>query len=137
MNNEMRQLLLALVAELPWLNGIQDPEQYQEALSYAETVSADQSCPSFFVKAIADAVAAYEAAQAEKQLIDRQTGEMQSGVAALITLMNNHKLKNIDLMSELGSASLVSQILNGKRALTVAHMHALAKRFNVPPATFL
>jgi HTH-type transcriptional regulator/antitoxin HigA len=52
-------------------------------------------------------------------------------------LMERHGLTQRDLCPEIGSESLVSLILSGKRNLTVAHMHALAKRFNVPAAAFM
>ncbi|MDN5451459.1 MAG: helix-turn-helix domain-containing protein, partial [Enterobacterales bacterium] len=41
-----------------------------------------------------------------------------------------------DLASEIGSKSLVSMILSGKRSLTIEHIKALSKRFNVRPDLF-
>ena len=60
-----------------------------------------------------------------------------SPVEILRFLMDRHGLTQRDLRSELGSESLVSLILSGKRNLTVPHMHALAKRFHVPAAVFI
>lgn len=60
-----------------------------------------------------------------------------SPVDVLRFLMGQHGLTQRDLGSELGSESLVSLILSGKRNLTVPHMHALAKRFNVPASVFV
>lgn len=60
-----------------------------------------------------------------------------SPVQVLRFLMERHGLTQRDLRPELGSESLVSLILSGKRNLTVAHMHALAKRFHVPAAVFM
>lgn len=60
-----------------------------------------------------------------------------SPVEVLRFLMAQHGLTQRDLRSELGSESLVSLILSGKRNLTVPHMHALAKRFHVPAAVFM
>lgn len=61
---------------------------------------------------------------------------MDSGVALLKTLMEQHQLKAEDLKSELGSKSLVSMILNGSRKLTVKHIEALSRRFGISPALF-
>lgn len=60
-----------------------------------------------------------------------------SPVEILRFLMEQHGLTQRDLRIELGSESLVSLILSGKRNLTVPHMHALAKRFHVPAAVFM
>jgi HTH-type transcriptional regulator/antitoxin HigA len=60
-----------------------------------------------------------------------------SPIDVLRFLMDQHGLTHRDLRSELGSESLVSLILSGKRNLTVPHMHALAKRFHVPAAVFI
>lgn len=60
-----------------------------------------------------------------------------SPVEVLKFLMEQHGLAQRDLCPEIGSESLVSLILSGKRNLTVVHMHALAKRFHVPAAAFV
>jgi HTH-type transcriptional regulator/antitoxin HigA len=51
-------------------------------------------------------------------------------------LMEEHSLKQSDL-PEIGSQSLVSEILSGKRELNVRQIRALAKRFGVSPAAFI
>ncbi|WP_391529921.1 type II toxin-antitoxin system HigB family toxin [Photorhabdus akhurstii] len=56
---------------------------------------------------------------------------------ALRVLMDQYRLSYSDLKEEIGSKSLVSQILSGKRSLTIAHIKALSKRFNVRPDLFL
>lgn len=59
-----------------------------------------------------------------------------SGLDALIYLMEEHELSQSEL-PEIGSQGVVSEILNGKRSLNIRQIKALAKRFNVAPATFL
>ena len=59
-----------------------------------------------------------------------------SGVEALKFLMEEHQLEPTDLPN-LGSPDLVLEILNGKRDLTVKHIHVLAERFQVSPAVFV
>ena len=51
-------------------------------------------------------------------------------------LMQEHGLRQSDL-PEIGSRSLVSEVLRGKRELDVRQIRALAKRFHVSPTVFL
>jgi HTH-type transcriptional regulator / antitoxin HigA len=60
-----------------------------------------------------------------------------SGAEVLSYLMHEHGLKQTDLRHEIGTQGVVSEILNGKRALNVRQIQALAERFQVSPATFL
>ena len=59
-----------------------------------------------------------------------------SGVEMLQFLMEEHQIEPSDL-PEIGSPETVSQILSGKRELTVKHLHALAARFHVSPTVFV
>ena len=58
------------------------------------------------------------------------------GVEVLRLLMEEHQLELSDL-TELGPPSIVLEILNGDRDLTVTHIHALAEMFQVSPAVFV
>lgn len=59
-----------------------------------------------------------------------------SGVEMLRFFMEEHELSTSDF-PEIGSADVVSEILEGKRELTIAQIRALAKRFHISPAVFL
>jgi HTH-type transcriptional regulator/antitoxin HigA len=59
-----------------------------------------------------------------------------TGVEVLRYLMDEHGLTQSDL-PELGSQGVVSEILNGKRALNVRHLRLLAQKFNVSSAVFI
>lgn len=59
-----------------------------------------------------------------------------TGVNVLKYFMEQHNLKQTDL-PEIGSQSIVSEILHGKRKLNINHIKALAKRFNVSPDVFI
>lgn len=59
-----------------------------------------------------------------------------SGVEMLHFFMEEHELSISDL-PELGTAAVVSEILEGKRELSISQIRALAKRFHVSPAVFL
>jgi HTH-type transcriptional regulator/antitoxin HigA len=59
-----------------------------------------------------------------------------SGVDALRFLMSSHGMAQGD-MPEVASQGVMSEILNGKRALNVRQVQALAARFGVPAQVFL
>jgi len=50
--------------------------------------------------------------------------------------IEEHQLTQSDL-PEIGSQGVVSEILNGKRALNMRQVRALAQRFRVSPAVFI
>lgn len=51
-------------------------------------------------------------------------------------LLNRHGLRQRDVAKELGSESIVSEVLSGKRKLNATHIEALSRRFMVSPAVF-
>lgn len=59
-----------------------------------------------------------------------------AGVETLEFLMEQHSLKQSDLVKELGSQSVVSEILSGKRKLNSHQILALSRRFGVSPSVF-
>lgn len=58
------------------------------------------------------------------------------GIELLKVLIQEHDLKQKDLVSIFKTESIVSAILNGKRELTTRHIQELAAFFNVSPAVF-
>jgi len=59
-----------------------------------------------------------------------------SPVEVLMHLMEANNLKQKDLAPLLGSESVVSEVLRGKRELNKHHIERLSKRFGVSPAVF-
>ena len=51
--------------------------------------------------------------------------------------MDQNGFKQKDLVGVVGSKSTVSEILSGKRSLTLQQIRSLANKFNVKPATFI
>ena len=60
-----------------------------------------------------------------------------SGVEALRYLMEENGLSQADLVPQFGSASIVSEVLAGKRRLALAHIQLLAARFGLPSDVFM
>ena len=73
-------------------------------------------------------IAAYEA-----ENLPEITGQ---GVDALIELMRLHQLKQKDL-AHIASQGVISEIINGKRALNLNQIKLLSEQFKVSPLTFL
>jgi HTH-type transcriptional regulator/antitoxin HigA len=55
---------------------------------------------------------------------------------ALRFLMDQHGLKQKDLVDVFGTPSIVSEVLNGKRELNKDHIRRLSERFHVSPELF-
>lgn len=60
-----------------------------------------------------------------------------SGVDTLKFLMDQHELKQKDLIDIFKTPSITSEILHGKRSFTVEHIKKLSKRFGVKAEAFL
>jgi len=51
-------------------------------------------------------------------------------------LMAANQLRQVDLLDVFGTASVVSEVLNGKRELSKTHIQKLSQRFHVSPEVF-
>ena len=60
-----------------------------------------------------------------------------SPAAALQFLMEQRKLRQIDLAEDFGSQSNVSEVLSGKREINARQARSLAARFGVSSAVFI
>lgn len=60
-----------------------------------------------------------------------------SGVRLVKFLMEQNGLRQADLVSEFGSRSIVSDVLNRRRPLAMSHARRLAKRFHLPADLFM
>ncbi|MGK7893523.1 MAG: type II toxin-antitoxin system HigA family antitoxin [Xenococcus sp. (in: cyanobacteria)] len=59
------------------------------------------------------------------------------GVELLKVLITERQLRQKDLVPIFKTESIISEILNGKRQLTVRHIQELAQFFQLSPAVFL
>lgn len=60
-----------------------------------------------------------------------------TGVETLKFLLEQHNLRQIDLIDIFKTQSILSEVLNGKRSLTLEHIKKLSERFNTTPAVFV
>ncbi|EIO1224585.1 helix-turn-helix domain-containing protein [Escherichia coli] len=115
-----------LVNAVPFLGGSDSEDDYREALELVEyLIEEDDTNP--LIDFLASRIAEF----------DKAVAAMPVGVALLRTLIDQHNLTYADLKNEIGSKSLVSQILSGQRSLTISHIKALSARFGVKPEWFL
>lgn len=126
----------ALTKLLPFLSVNPTKEDYHDALDLVEyLIERDPDNP--LIDLLTAKIDRYENASPEFAEFNARVASIPSGVALLRTLMDQHKLMQSDLENEVGKKSLVSRILSGQRSLTLDHMRALAKRFNVPVSAFV
>jgi HTH-type transcriptional regulator/antitoxin HigA len=64
-------------------------------------------------------------------------GESVRPVDTLCSLMEEHKLKQTDMLDIFGSQGVVSQVLNGKREISKAQARRLSERFRLPVDIFI
>jgi HTH-type transcriptional regulator / antitoxin HigA len=111
---------------------IQSDKDYEEAASLADAlldegaIQDDHPHHSLFL-VLSDLIYAYD----QRHYAQASVG----GVDMLRFLMDQHGLKQSEL-PEIGAQSVVSDILSGKRELTVNHIRGLSKRFSISPAAF-
>jgi len=55
----------------------------------------------------------------------------------LSELIEANNLRQKDLIDIFGTPSIVSEVLNGKRGLTIEHIRKLSRRFHVSPEVFI
>jgi HTH-type transcriptional regulator/antitoxin HigA len=65
------------------------------------------------------------------------TVKAASPVEVLNELMEANHLKQKDMLDVFGTASIVSEVLHGKRQLTTEHIRRLSRRFHVSAEVFI
>ncbi|MDE1475794.1 helix-turn-helix domain-containing protein [Xenorhabdus bovienii] len=130
------QAATALIAAVPFLGNSSSENDYRDALAMVDyLIENDDESP--LIDILAAKIAEYENNNERFAEFNKAVEDMPTGVAALRVLMDQHGLTYSDLQEEIGSKSLISQILSGKRSLTIIHIKALSERFNVRPDIFL
>jgi len=64
-------------------------------------------------------------------------GNTATPLDALRVLIDEHDLRQTDLLDVFGSQGVVSEILNGKRGISKTHAKRLSARFNLPVEIFI
>jgi len=126
----------ALVKAVPLLGGSTSTADYKSALELIDyLIEHDDENP--LIEFLSAKIESYERQLTDFVPFNEALDNLPRGVEALRQLMKDYGLKQSDVREEIGGKSLVSQILSGKRSLTVEHIRALAVRFNVPTSLFI
>ena len=126
----------ALFDEASFISEIRNDEDYETALTLMDELIEDYDNNRTLIGILAHSIEEWEDKSSEFEAFNKRIKQLDSGIAILKTLMDQHQLKAEDLKSEIGSKSLVSMILNGSRNLTREHIQALSSRFKVSPSVF-
>jgi HTH-type transcriptional regulator/antitoxin HigA len=132
---------LGFASEASNILHIKTKEQYEEALSIVENLfekaTDDSDDPLHdLIEILSRGIEKYESHQEALASFTREASNLSQEILVLRVLMDQHNLTISDLKEEVGSKSLVSMILNGKRNLTKDHINKLARRFNINPGLF-
>jgi HTH-type transcriptional regulator / antitoxin HigA len=122
-----RNLLTEIVPRV-----IETEEEYDRALAIAErlTVAKELTLEEEAVyKLLVTLIEAYEA---EHYPSDKPTPH-----DILLHIMESSGTRQADLVGILGSSGVVSEVVNGKRAISKAQAKALGDRFKVSPSLFI
>ncbi|EAB9443269.1 helix-turn-helix domain-containing protein [Salmonella enterica subsp. diarizonae] len=121
---------------IPFLGGSTSRSDYDDAMRMVEYLL-EHEPDSPLVDMLTAKIEKYEDDAPELAEFNERIASLPAGVALLRVLMDQHNLTQSDFESEIGKKSLVSRILSGDRSLTLDHMRALAKRFDIPVSSFV
>jgi len=132
---------LGFASEASRILHIKTEKDYQEALDVVEHLFSEATDKvddplNDLIDIISRAIENYEATQKNIIAFDKEANNMAQEISVLRVLMEQHNLTLADFKNEIGSKSLVSMILNGKRNLTKEHIRKISKRFNLNPSLF-
>ena len=120
---------------------IKSADAYEEALViiehlFDEANDTTEDPLNDLVDIISNSIEKYESCQEDIVNFDNEANYINQEISVLRVLMEQHNLTVSGFKDEIGSKSLVSMILNGKRNLTKEHITKLSKRFNLNPSVF-
>lgn len=133
----MKSLSQQITQVMPWVQGINSDQQYDELLALMDELVEDYDTNQLLIDLLFPALQDYEETAERFKAFNQQIESLDPGIAMLRLLIDQHGLTQSDFQQEIGGKSLVSQILSGKRSLTLGHIRALSKRFGIPAAMFV
>ncbi len=131
-----QEKLCALLETAPVFNAITTAADYDLALNLMDRLAEDDARDKPLIVLLSNAIGEWEKLAEECAEVKNASNVSGSRKSVLKAIMDLHGLKASDLSREIGSKSLVSLILSGRRNLTVRHIESLSKRFGVPYDVF-
>ena len=133
----MKSLTQQITQVMPWVQGIDSDQQYDELLALMDELVEDYDTNQLLIDLLFPVLQEYEETAERFKAFNQRIETLDPGIAMLRLLIDQHGLTQSDFQQEIGGKSLVSQILSGKRSLTLGHIRALSKRFGIPAAMFV
>jgi len=132
---------LGFASEASNILHIKTEEDYQTALEaiehfFSEAKDTSDDPLNDLIEIISRAIEKYELTKQDIVYFEKLANNASQEISVIRALMNQHNLTLSDFKTEIGSKSLVSMILNGKRNLTKDHIAKLSSKFNLDPALF-
>ncbi len=124
-------------SEAGFVSHIDNESDYEKALELMDELIEEYDTYRPLIEVLSVSIEKWEDESEYFSEFNQAVNDLDTGVAVLVTLMDQHQLKAEDLREEIGGKSLVSMILNGSRNLTLHHIRALSKRFKIAPSAFL
>ena len=125
-----------LFEQAHFITHIDNEEDYTEALALMDDLIEDYDQNKPLIEVLSLSIQKWEDQSEYFSEFNKDIKFLNNDTSLLKVLMSHHHLKGEDLKNEVGSKSLVSMILNGKRKLTTDHIQALSNRFNISPSLF-
>jgi HTH-type transcriptional regulator / antitoxin HigA len=125
--NNYPQLLAEFVPQ-----AIDSEAEYDRALAIAERLTFKQDKTVAEIKLLKLIVVLIEDYETEHYPMDNVTPH-----ELLQHLMESNNTRQADLVGLIGSRGVVSEVVNGKRAISKAQVKALGEFFNVSPGLFI
>ncbi|WBA79639.1 hypothetical protein [Endozoicomonas sp. GU-1] len=127
-----------LLKVAPFLEGINNENEYQQALDVTEllyrTIGDNPNDPrNLLLDMIAQKIERYEY---QTDPVLSQWDQQDGAIALIKVLMRQHGLTQAEL-PEIGSQGVVSEVLNSKRPLNLRQIQSLAERFDLPVTLFM
>jgi len=131
------QILTAIQSNWPPIAGIltypKNDKEYEYKLDLMNELInldlPDEHPISSFIDLLGDLIDDYEKSNFEEvQNLEKISA---SSIEKIKHLMDEYNLRQKDLIDIMGSQGYVSDILNGKRDLSLKHIKGLAKKFNI------
>lgn len=135
--NAIKSKAVDFFNEAKFISHIESDEDYSNALKLMDEVIDNYETYRPLIDVLSLSIERWENEAEYFSEFNQRIAKLETGVAVLRTLMDQHELTAADLKNEIGGKSLVSLILSGNRNLTLDHINALSDRFNLNPAVFL
>lgn len=119
---------------------ITNEEDYQESLIMLEKLlessnDTEDDPMNPLIDLLSLAIERYESNDKQLNIFLEEADGIPKDVALLRAIMSQHGLTGSDF-PEIGSKSMVSKVLNGKRILTIDAIKLLCERFQLHPSMF-